>query len=472
MHGNNVAAAAARAVSAVSVLFVYSAVVVLLLFPATASAQTPEENSSDQSTPQPSQTPRSSQWQWSFSLRNRTGHRLDKPRVLQMSRNIFDARGVYKINPDWRITVEARAHYDPVNRLGFPRGVWVDPRQAIIDGKAGRVDLRLGLQQVVWGESDGLRVLDIINPLDYREFILEDFLDSRRPLWAARADAPIAGGSLQMIYAPYFAPGRLPGPDAEFGLGDPFGVALIGAAMGDGGPLPFTIRSENTARPGYRLSSGQGGARFRRSIGAWDVTANYYYGWEDIPTSYLGAITLEPGAALPIITLRPRYDRKEVFGLTGATNFGPLVVRAEAGWNRLKPAPVNNDADGDGFEKVGQFSGVVGVDYSPHEWVWLSGQYFLQFASAPQANLLFPRYNHLASFFIRTNFFREKFRPELFILTGLNQRQYMIRPRITRTIGDRWSIGFGADFLGGRPITGFGYFGSRDRIVLEIKRAW
>ena len=164
-----------------------------------------------------------------------------------MSRTFLDAKGIYKISDQWRLTLEARAHFDPVERLGYPKSIWIDPRQVLLDGKVKKVDLKLGLQQVVWGQADGLRVLDVINPLDYREFILEDFLDSRRPLWMARADVPVKKGSLQLILVPYFAPARLPGPDNEFGLGSSFGLGLIGAAQN--GLTPFATRVEATRRP-------------------------------------------------------------------------------------------------------------------------------------------------------------------------------------------------------------------------------
>jgi hypothetical protein len=104
--------------------------------------------------------------------------------------------------------------------------------------------------------------------------------------------------------------------------------------------------------------------------------------------------------------------------------------------------------------------------------VWLSSQYFLQFTSAPQSALIFARYDHLMSFYVRTNFFREKLKPELFVLSGLSRKQYMVRPRIVRSFGDHFSIGAGADFLGGRPATIFGYFDTRDRAVLELKWMW
>jgi len=385
-----------------------------------------------------------------------------------MSRTIFDAKGIYKINDNWRMTLEGRAHYDPVERLGYPKNVWLDPRQVLLDGRVGKVDLKLGLQQVVWGQADGLRVLDVINPLDYREFILEDFIDSRRPLWLARADVPVGEGALQLIWVPYFAPARLPAADNEFGLGESFGLGLIGAAAGELNLPQLPFRVEKTERPAYQLKSSQFGARYSRSVGKWDLTANYFYGWEDAPTNYLSGIENSINNSPPTLVFKPRFDRKEVFGGTAATNFGSVVLRLEAGWNRDKSTPVITNAQ-TGFEKHGQFSSVAGLDWSAKTWLWISGQCFLSFTSAPQEKLLLPRYNQLASIYFRANFMRETLRPELFVLTGLNQREYLIRPRIVKTIGDHWSVGVGADFLGGKQTNVFGYFDSRDRVVIELK---
>ncbi|HKQ80112.1 MAG TPA: DUF1302 family protein [Blastocatellia bacterium] len=443
---------------------------IICLFGVHTFAQTQTENQNP--SPQPgAQADEPSDWQWSFSIRNRTGFRTDEPRVFQMSRTIFDTKGIYKINGEWRMTLEGRAHYDPVERLGYPKYVWLDPRQMLLDGKVKKVDLKLGLQQVVWGQADGLRVLDVINPLDYREFILEDFIDSRRPLWLARADAPVGNGALQLIWVPYFAPGRLPAADDEFGLGESFGLGLIGSAASKSNPPQFPFRVKKTERPAYQLKSSQFGARYSRSVGKWDLTANYFYGWEDLPTNNLDGVENAVGGAAPTLVFKPRYDRKEVFGGTAATNFGSVVMRLEAGWNRNKATPVSTNTL-TGFEKRGQFSSVAGLDWSAKTWLWVSGQYFLSFTSAPQDRLSLPRYNHLASIYFRTNFLRETFRPELFVLTGLNPSaggQYLIRPRIAKTLGDHWSVGAGADFLGGKRTNVFGYFDSRDRVVIELK---
>ncbi len=437
----------------------YLLIFAFCLLPFSAYAQEPSL------TPEPSQP----NWNWSLAIRNRTGFKLNDPHQWQMSRTVVEGKVVYKISDDWRLTLEARAHYDPVKKLGYPPTLWLDPRQVRLDGKLKRVDVKLGLQQVVWGQADGLRVLDVINPLDYREFILEDFLDSRRPLWMARADVPVKKGSVQLLWIPYFAPGRAPVTGDEFGAGQSFGLGLLQSTLRDSPLAQLPLRVEANERPAYQLKSSQFGARYSRSLKSWDWTANYFYGWEDLPTNYLGGFEQKTGPSLQTLVIKPRYDRKEVFGVTGANNFGPVVLRLEAGWNRNRAVAVTDVPFRNGFAKAGQFSSVVGVDYSPREWLWVSGQYFLSFASLPQARLLLPRYSQLVSLYLRTNFLRETLKPELFVLTGLNQRQYLLRPRLVKTLGDHWSVGLGADFFGGRENNIFGYFNTRDRAVLEMK---
>ena len=48
--------------------------------------------------------------------------------------------------------------------------------------------MRLGKQQIVWGESDLFRSIDIVNPLriDQNGFVGEAFEDFRTPIWAVK----------------------------------------------------------------------------------------------------------------------------------------------------------------------------------------------------------------------------------------------------------------------------------------------
>ncbi len=48
----------------------------------------------------------------------------------------------------------------------------VSLREAVLAVLAGDLDVRLGRQQIVWGEAIGTFVTDVVNPKDFREFIL------------------------------------------------------------------------------------------------------------------------------------------------------------------------------------------------------------------------------------------------------------------------------------------------------------
>ncbi|MGD8956988.1 MAG: RNA polymerase-associated protein rapA [Chromatiaceae bacterium] len=73
-------------------------------------------------------------------------------------------------------------------------------RELYMDTNVGDWDLRLGKQQVVWGTADGIKLLDIVNPTDYRELNQNAFEDSRIPVWMINAERYIGErGNVQFI---------------------------------------------------------------------------------------------------------------------------------------------------------------------------------------------------------------------------------------------------------------------------------
>ncbi|MCB1735414.1 MAG: RNA polymerase-associated protein rapA [Gammaproteobacteria bacterium] len=122
-----------------------------------------------------------------------------------------------------------------------------DPlRELYIDTSIGDTYVRLGKQQVVWGTADGIKLLDIINPTDYREFAQNTMEDSRIPVWMVNVDTPIGdSGSLQFILS-QTKENQVPGLRASGDAGHPFlmkgvdsitgpvnGFLNIGPAMGN-----------------------------------------------------------------------------------------------------------------------------------------------------------------------------------------------------------------------------------------------
>ena len=77
-------------------------------------------------------------------------------------------------------------------------------RELYVDTEVGDEDspvsLRIGKQQVVWGTADGIKLLDIINPTDWREFAQNTMDESRIPVWMLNGETDLdSGGNVQFI---------------------------------------------------------------------------------------------------------------------------------------------------------------------------------------------------------------------------------------------------------------------------------
>ena len=84
-------------------------------------------------------------------------------------------------------------------------------REAYVDTALGPVEFRLGKQQIVWGTADGIKLLDIINPTDFREFNQNTFEDSRIPLWMGKAELPVGEAGNMQFVASQARTNRIPG---------------------------------------------------------------------------------------------------------------------------------------------------------------------------------------------------------------------------------------------------------------------
>ena len=62
--------------------------------------------------------------------------------------------------------------------------------------------LKIGYQEIVWGEAFGLHFADIVTPSDLRETFYFDYNNSRLPNFLVNAKFLIENGSLQLIYGP------------------------------------------------------------------------------------------------------------------------------------------------------------------------------------------------------------------------------------------------------------------------------
>ncbi|MEG3619293.1 DUF1302 family protein [Magnetovibrio sp. PR-2] len=84
-------------------------------------------------------------------------------------------------------TIKGRGDYNDTVKGSFEKDVNLG--ELYLSGEiTNDVELTVGRQTIVWGTSDNLRVVDLINPLDRRELGMVDIEDVRLPLAMARMD--------------------------------------------------------------------------------------------------------------------------------------------------------------------------------------------------------------------------------------------------------------------------------------------
>jgi len=84
-------------------------------------------------------------------------------------------------------------------------------RELYVDTGFAGWDFRVGKQQVVWGTADGIKLLDIINPTDYRELNQNAMEDSRIPVWMINAERNIGERSNVQLIISQAETNKVPG---------------------------------------------------------------------------------------------------------------------------------------------------------------------------------------------------------------------------------------------------------------------
>ena len=209
-------------------------------------------------------------------------------------------------------------------------------RELYIDTLAGDTEVRVGKQQVVWGTADGIKLLDIINPTDYREFAQNTMEDSRIPVWMIKTDTPVGdAASLQFIVS-QAEENKIAGLNASGDQGNPYimkGVDTItGKVNGFLNVAPAlgkVAQTFSTAAPSA-FSSAAGLVPFTH------FTVDYYQGYYSTGSGSLAtlvALTQDTGSAGAnannyVTNLLPADDTYSAAAPTSAFEYMPNATFA------------------------------------------------------------------------------------------------------------------------------------------------
>lgn len=311
---------------------------------------------------------------------------------------------------------------------------------------------RIGKQQVVWGEADGLKLLDVINPQSFREFILDDFDDARIPLWMINAEFNITdNGVVQVLWIPDTSTHELAPGHSPFALTSP---ALVPQIPSGADPIVNEAHA-----PDALIKDSDFGMRFTNFVGGWDISLNYLYHYVDTPV-------VRSKLKGSKVIVDQSYERSHLIGGTASTALGDWTLRAEITYetNRYH----RTDSTFPGVAGANQWSSVIGIDWQGWTDQFISFQWFQSTVTESTSNLVNNRHENTATFLWESNFFNETLTAEWLHIHSLDHGDGVIQPKLTYNYRSNIDIHVGADIFYGDNEELFGQFDQADRVTIGI----
>ena len=260
----------------------------------------------------------------------------------------------------WHAEVNAIYDTEGVNsdykgHLNYSQHDWL--RELYIDTRFSDWDFRIGKQQVVWGTADGIKLLDIINPTDYRELVQNTMEDSRIPIWMLKAERNVGdSGNIQFIVS-QVEENKIPGLNSNGDSGHPFIMKGVDTITGrvNGFQSIAPALSKVAASFNFNAVAGAFGASPGGLTPFGGLTVNGFAGGLGL-SGFGGHIDLN-GIAQGGTGPQPELGNANVTNLMDVT--GPTA--AEVNWNPAKPQSAFEYMSAATFATFNTFTGCSGV---------------------------------------------------------------------------------------------------------------
>ncbi|MFC1804849.1 DUF1302 family protein [Candidatus Omnitrophota bacterium] len=385
----------------------------------------------------------------------------------------------YDSDPQW----ESKTN----KKLKYPEKMqWL--RECYLDILTDRLDIRAGKQQVVWGTADGVRILDMVNPLDYREWTLKNYIESRVPLWMINIEGQLMmNGHLQLLLIPdwqanYYSPAGAPFTLRTVRLGAEGVAALTEAGV--------TV-STFDEKPAHTIENTKIGLRWRNIIEghAFEYTLNYLHTYNFASSAYT-LFTFTPPRQFNFRLTR-RVEQIEVLGGTFSKTIteGIVIPGLAKGWTLrgelafVKGNSMNYGTDENivGTVDVDQLNYVLGFDKT-FLTNWNFSFQFIQMWAKDREDIDDSRYTLLQgptrgpldecetilTLMVSTDFLHDRLKPQVLILYG-DDDDWRVSPKVSYEISDQWLVTAGVHVFSGDEQHLNGQFDKNDQVFCEVK---
>jgi hypothetical protein len=327
-------------------------------------------------------------------------------------------------------------------------------RETYLDFSAGDWDLRLGAQNIVWGEVVGLFFADVVSARDLRDFLLPGFDVIRKPQWAARAEYTRGDSHLELIWIPVATYDDIGKPGADFYPA----------------PLPSPTSASQAAlfldpvRPTRNLANSNYGIRLNHLVAGWDLSAFYYRSTSAAPTFYR-----VPGGVPGTVFFQPRYDRIWQAGATVSKDFGFSVARAEIVYGGKQNYASADPLAPEGVVSRETIDWIVSADFVPFRDSRLNLQAFQRIYLNGGADAVALKSGDFGASVQLSAKVTPVIEPEILWIQTFGGGGSLVRPRVNWLAGRNLKVAVGVDIFSGDSDGFFGRYNNRDRVYTEVR---
>ena len=326
-------------------------------------------------------------------------------------------------------------------------------REMYVDFFTKKVDFRIGKQQIIWGQADGVFITDVVSPKDLTEFLLWDFNEIRLGVTALKVNYYLNDeNSFELVAIPNFQgtispdTGSIWRPTATF-------------------PAPPTFDYSKQDVP-LRLGNGELFIKYSLSKAAIDLQIIGGFTRDDDPAMHITK-QLDADMQLTGLEIQPQYHRLGLAGGSFSTDIGGFILRGEGALYFGKYFQTEDPKIGDALIQKDYVNFVVGLDKTIGDWKF-SGQFIQKIILDHNDFIQEDKTDNLATLLVNRTLFREKVRLELFSYFGLNNGDTFTRIRGYFFPYDGVSIELGTNlFFGNEGI--FGEYDKNDMIYTRVK---
>ena len=327
-----------------------------------------------------------------------------------------------------------------------------------VDVPLGRLDLRLGKQEIPWGRADSFNPTANLTPFDYLDPLTVRSLAAP----AAKADLQLGESSIEAAWLAMFVPTRLPRLNTRWFPNLPATGPAPSSRSATSTQVPVLYRDGDSRLPAAASGVGQWGVRWNRFLSGGELSVSWFEGYDDIAW-FEPAIVFDvrPEPHL-LVTLHRDYSRVRVAGFDFATAVGYFGVRGELAL-----------FDDGGAEAFNRLFYIVGLDRAWREWLlvveyadWVGKDVSVFAERRPDLGL---KRTILVGI---TRPVGPRQRVELRGAVSLRDKDFLVRPLYSRALTDHWRLELSATLVVGSSGSYLGQYAENDAAEVRLRYAF